>query len=262
VIDAVDVDGCRIAYEVTGRADEPALVLTHSIGADRSMWSPQIEVLAGKYRIVAVDSRGHGRSDSPPGPYRLEALAGDILAAAEAAGLGRFHLAGLSMGGQIALWAAAYRPELLLSVTAANTAARIADEEFWNARIEAVRNGGMAAIRETVLARFFSPGFRAAHPDWYGRSEEVLLATDPEGYAGCCAALAASDLGDVVRSIGVPTLLIGGELDVATAPAGMERLHTAIPGSRFRVLEGAAHISNLDRPEVFTEELGGFLETV
>jgi 3-oxoadipate enol-lactonase len=261
VIDAVDVDGCRIAYDVTGLTDGPGLVLTHSIGSDRSMWSPQVEALAGDFRIVAVDSRGHGQSDSPPGPYRLKMLAGDVLAAAKAAGMGRFHLAGLSMGGQIALWIAAHHPELLLSVTAACTAARISDEDFWNARIEAVRNGGMAAIRETVLARFFSPGFAAAHPDWYARSEEVLLSSDPEGYAGCCAALAASDLDEVLGSIGVPTLLIGGELDVATPPAELERLHAGIPGSRLRVLEGAAHIANLDRPEVFTQELGGFLET-
>jgi 3-oxoadipate enol-lactonase len=117
----------------------------------------------------------------------------------------------------------------------------------------------MGAIRETVLARFFSPGFAAAHPDWYARSEEVLLSTDPEGYAGCCAALARSDLGGAVSSIGVPTLLIAGELDVATPPAEMERLHTAIPESRLRVLEGAAHISNLDQSEAFTDELAGFL---
>jgi 3-oxoadipate enol-lactonase len=259
VTDAVDVGGCRIAYEVTGPTDGPGLLLTHSIGADRSMWSPQIEALAGDYRIVAVDSRGHGESGSPPGPYLLEMLAGDVLGAARAAGLGRFHLAGLSMGGQIALWVAAHRPELLLSVTAANTAARIADEVFWNARIEAVRTGGMGAIRETVLARFFSPGFAAAHADWYARSEEVLLSTDPKGYTGCCAALAASDLGDVVSSIAVPTLLIAGELDVATPPAEMERLRTAIPGSRLSVLEGAAHISNLDQSEAFTDELAGLL---
>jgi 3-oxoadipate enol-lactonase len=259
VTDAVTVGGCRIAYEVTGPTDGPGLLLTHSIGADRSMWSPQIEALTGDYRIIAVDSRGHGESGSPPGPYRLEMLAGDVLAAARAAGLGRFHLAGLSMGGQIALWLAAHRPELLLSVTAANTASRIADEDFWNARIEAVRTGGMGAIRETVLARFFSPGFAAVHPDWYARSEEVLLSTDPEGYAGCCAALAASDLGGVVSSIGVPTLLMAGELDVATPAAEMERLHTDISGSRLRVLEGAAHISNLDQSEAFTDELAGFL---
>jgi 3-oxoadipate enol-lactonase len=259
VTDTVDVGGCRIAYRVSGPTDGPGLLLTHSIGADRSMWSPQIEALAGDYRIVSVDSRGHGESGSPPGPYRLEMLAGDVLGAARAAGLGRFHLAGLSMGGQIAFWVAAHRPELLLSVTAANTAARIAAEDFWNARIEAVRDGGMGAIRETVLARFFSPGFAAAHPDWYARSEEVLLSTDPEGYAACCAALAASDLGGVVNSIRVPTLLIAGELDVATPPAEMERLHTAISGSRLRVLEGAAHISNLDQSEAFTDELAGFL---
>jgi 3-oxoadipate enol-lactonase len=258
VIDAVDVDGCQIAYEVTGRPDGPGLLLTHSIGSDRSMWAPQIEALAGDYRIVAVDSRGHGASESPPGPYRLEMLAGDIMAAAGAAGLYRFHLAGVSIGGQIALWIAAKHPESLLSVTAANTAARIADRDYWNARIEAVNTGGMGALLETVSARF-APGFASAHPEWLAKAEEVLLSTDPDGYVGCCAALADADLSGLLGSIGVPSLLIGGALDTATPPIEMERLHTAIPGSRLRVLEGAAHIANLDQPEVFTEELAKFI---
>ena len=256
--DAVDVGGCRIAYRVLGPADGPGLVLTHSIGWDHSMWAPQIEALRADYRIVAVDTRGHGQSGSPPGPYSLEMLAGDVVAAAKAAGLERFHIAGVSMGGQIALWVAAHRPELVLSVTAANTAARIGDAAYWNARIEAVRTDGMAAMRETVPARF-APGFPSAHPDWYASAVEALLSTDPEGYVGCCAALAASDLGGVLGSIGVPTLLIGGELDASTPASDMERLHAAIVGSRLRILEGAAHIANLDQPEVFTEELAKFL---
>ncbi len=256
--DALDVDGCRIAYRALGPVDGPGLVLTHSIGWDHSMWAPQIEALGADYRIVAVDTRGHGQSGSPPGPYSLEMLSGDIVAAAKAAGLARFHIAGVSMGGQIALWVAAHRPELVLSVTAANTAARIGDAAYWKARIEAVRANGMAAMRESVPARF-APGFPSAHPDWYAGAVEALLSTDPEGYVGCCAALAASDLSGVLGSIGVPTLLIGGELDASTPASDMERLHAAIVGSRLRILEGAAHIANLDRPDVFTEELAKFL---
>jgi 3-oxoadipate enol-lactonase len=258
VTDAVDIGGCRIAYRVSGPTDGPGLVLTHSIGWDHSMWVPQIGALQEDYRIVAVDTRGHGGSASPPGPYSLEMLAGDVLAAAQAAGHERFHLAGVSMGGQIALWVAAHHPELLLSVTAANTAARIGDAAYWNARIDAVRTDGMAALAETVPARF-APGFASAHPAWFASAMDVLLSTDPEGYAGCCAALAVSDLGDALGSIGVPTLLIGGELDASTPASEMERLHAAIVGSRLRILEGAAHIANLDQPSAFTGELSEFL---
>ena len=137
----------------------------------------------------------------------------------------------------------------------ANTAARIGTEDTWNARIVAVRAGGMRAVRDGVLARFLSERFRARHPEvtrWVG---DMLEATPPEGYAGSCAAVRDADLRESVATIRVPSLILAGALDAATPPAQAEELHAAIPGSELVLLEEAAHLSNLEQPDAFTERV-------
>lgn len=250
-----------IGWEEAGRSDGPAIVLIHSLGADRSMWQPQVEALGAGHRLLLVDVRGHGSSDAPPGPYSLDELAGDVLAVVDAAGPDRFHVCGISIGGLIAQWLAIHQAARLISLIASNTAARIGSADTWNARIEAIRTGGMESIREGVIARWFSPGFAAGEPEAFARANEVFSSTAPDGYAGCCSALAAADLRDEVGAITVPTLLVGGELDVSTPPAEIDWLGERIRGSRVVVIEGAAHLSNLDRPAEFNAAVQGFLAT-
>lgn len=255
----VEVAGRRIAWTARGPVGAPVVVFSHSLGADSWMWAPQVEALAADYLVVLVDTRGHGRSDAPPGPYTVDLLARDVLAAADAAGADRFHLCGLSMGGHIGLWIASHHPERLASLIACNTAARLSTPEAWEERIAAVASGGMESVREAVIDKWFAPGFAGSKPDWFNEANQVFSSLSPDGYAACCGALATSDLTGAVSGITVPTLIIGGSHDVATPPAQAEWLHEMIAGSELTILNGAAHLSNLDAPDAFTAGLRAFL---
>jgi 3-oxoadipate enol-lactonase len=252
----------RTAWTSDGPDHAPPLLLLHSLGSDSSMWDPQARALAGDHRVVRLDTRGHGAAPAPPGPYTLADLGRDVVDVADALGLGTFHLAGLSLGGLTALWVAVHHGDRLRSLTAANTAARVGSAAGWQDRIDAVRRHGLTGIRDDVLARFFAPGFATAQPAAWAQAQRAFVAADDDGYAACCAALADADLRDDVGRITTPTLVVGGREDLATPPDQAEDLAAAVPGSRLVVLDGAAHLSNLDRPEAFTEALRQHLDTV
>ena len=256
----VNNGGARIAWQSFGGGDLPAIVFSHSLGLDSSTWLPQVEALAGDFRVVVVDSRGHGESTMSSDSFTLDHLAGDVLEAAAAAGADRFHLCGISMGGQLALWAAINRPERLRSIVVANTAARIGTEQSWRERAAAIRSGGMTSISEAAKGRFFSPDFRSRRPDWFKETIATLESCDPAAYIACCEMLGHTDLSSGVPAISVPTLIIAGDLDPTVSVAQARWLQEQIGGSELEVLEGAAHLSNLDRAEAFTAALSGFLE--
>jgi 3-oxoadipate enol-lactonase len=255
----LELDGVHIAWRDHGPADAPPLVLVHSLGLDSRMWAPQVETLSSDRRIVTLDLRGHGRSDAPAGPYTMERLALDVLAVADAAGIETFDLCGLSIGGQIGQWLALERPHRLRALVLADTAARIGNADAWADRIAAVEAGGMAAIVGIVLERCFAAGIEERAPQYVSYARETVLAMSPVGYVGCCAALAASDLRERVATIAVPTLVMAGSEDVTTPPADARRLHEAIAGSELVILEGSAHVSNLDAEVAFTAHLDAFL---
>ncbi len=250
--------GTRIAYFVSGREWRPPLVLTHSLGSDHDMWDPQIEALKDQYYIIAIDNLGHGQSEAPGGEYTVNDLAAVAIAVADAAELEQFHYCGLSVGGLTGLQLAVHHTDRLLSLTLCNTGATIGTPELWDERIRTAKTSGMAALVDAVIARWFSPDFAERQPQRFARARATLVATDPDGYAGVCAAIRDADLREDVGSIAVPTLVIGGENDEA-APIGQSRwLHDQIAGSHLVELN-AAHISNLDREPEFTAALSHFL---
>lgn len=251
-------DGVRLAYQVDGSADAPALVFSNSLGTDLRMWDDQVVALRPHFRIIRYDTRGHGQSDVPHGPYTIERLGHDLLALLAHLHIERTHMCGVSLGGLTALWLAAHHPKRVERAVFANTAARIGSVERWNARIEAVRDGGMTAIRAVVLARFLSPSFRAAHPEATQRIGTMLLATNPDGYVAACTALRHADLRVLVPTISIPALIVAGALDEATPPLQSEALHTAIRGSELVVLP-AGHLSNVEQPQAFNAHLLRFL---
>jgi 3-oxoadipate enol-lactonase len=255
---ATTATGTRVAYAVAGRPWRPALILTHSLGSDHRMWEPQVQALKSQYFIVSIDNIGHGESDVPAGEYSLADMATAVLAVAQAAELERFHYCGLSVGGITGQWLGIHHPDRLLSLTLSNTAAKIGAPELWNERIHIARTDGMSALVDAVIARWFSPDFPEREPDQFAQARSTLLATDPNGYAGVCAALRDADLTGAIGSITAPTLVIGGTSDQATPIEQARWLHTQIEESRLVELE-AAHISNLDRETEFTAALDQFL---
>jgi 3-oxoadipate enol-lactonase len=248
-------DSTRLHYRLDGPADAPVVLFVNSLGTDLRMWEPQVAALSSSVRCLRFDTRGHGRSDVPPGPYTVERLGRDAIALLDGLGIERATVCGLSLGGLVALWLAIYRPGRMDRALFANTAARIGSVESWDARIAAVRTGGMAGIRDAVLARFLSAGFRERQPEMAATVGEMLVSTPAEGYIGCCAALRDADLRNMVSTIGARSLVIGGELDEATPPSQAEDLHADIVPSDLMVIPGVAHLSNLEAPELWNRRL-------
>jgi 3-oxoadipate enol-lactonase/4-carboxymuconolactone decarboxylase len=255
----ITIDSTRLFYRLEGNEDRPVLVLSNSLGTDHGMWVPQVADLLPHFRILRYDTCGHGASDVPGGDYSLERLGRDVLGLADALKIDKFAFCGLSLGGMIGQWLGVNAPDRLTGMVLANTSPLVAPKSNWDDRRRAVLEGGMAAIADTVMGRFFSPETRAQGNPHVSSVRVTLLATDPIGYAGCCAAIREMDHTSVLRKIRVPTLVIIGDRDVSTLGAGHgEVLAREIPGARVVHLP-TAHLSNIERPRSFTMALLEFL---
>jgi 3-oxoadipate enol-lactonase / 4-carboxymuconolactone decarboxylase len=253
------VEGSRHYYRLEGSDTRPAVMLSHSLGLDHGMWDPQATDFQPHFRVLRYDTRGHGASDATPGDYTIEQLARDALAIADAAGLERFAFCGLSLGGMIGQWLAAHAPERLTHLVLANTSARLADPSQMENRRRLVAEGGMAAVEDMVMARFFAPDVLGSRPPAVDWARRTLLASDPVGYAGCCAAIRDMDHRALLPRIAVPTLVISGDRDEGMPwEAHGEPLVRAIPRA-CAVRVPAAHISNLERPRAFSTAVLEFL---
>jgi 3-oxoadipate enol-lactonase len=241
-------------HVLEGPPDAPVVLFSGSLGSDVTMWDDQA-ALAGRYRVLRIDHRGHGGSPVPDGPYSIDEMADDVLALLDRLGLERVAYCGLSLGGMVGLALAIRAPERIERLVLACTSAHVPPAEMWLDRAASVRAEGMAAIAPATLGRWLTPP--ATQRD---RLERMLLAVPPEGYAGACEAIAAHDLRDRVGAIRAPTLAIAATEDPATPPAHLEALRDAIPGARLEVLSGTAHLANVDSPEAFNAALERFLE--
>ena len=255
----VTIDDIRLFYRLEGNDGLPLLVLSHSIGTDHQMWEPQVSDLLPHFKILRFDTRGHGASDAPPGEYSVERLARDTLALTEHLGIRQFAFCGLSLGGAIGQWIALRAAARLSHLVLANASPRFGPPANWQERIEAVRKGGMAAIADMVIGRFFSPRSLEQKNPYVPGILSVLRGTNPNGYTGCCAALRDVDHRHELANIKVPTLVIAGDLDIATPWSGHgEILAREIGGAR-AVHLFAAHLSNLERPRSFSAALVEFI---
>lgn len=247
--DYVRLDDWSLAFDDSG-GPEPTLVLCHALGADRSMWDRLAMEYQGERRIVRFDHRGHGQSDAPPGPYTMADLGGDVITLANLLSLDVFDLCGISMGGLVGIWVASLHPDRVRRLILANTATKIGTTGYWNDRIATIEGGGIDAVGDTVVERFFSPQWRESHSDETQSAREVLGAVDTTGYIGCCAAIGDADFRDSVSSINAPTLVVGGRHDVSTPLENQEELARAIPDAQLVILD-AGHFSNVESPEEF-----------
>jgi 3-oxoadipate enol-lactonase/4-carboxymuconolactone decarboxylase len=254
-----DSDGCRIYCRLEGAASKPLLVMVHSLGADHGMWDPQMPALLRHFQVLRLDLRGHGASDAPTGDYSIAQLGRDVLAAVDAIGRAHFAYCGLSLGGMIGQWLAANAPERIDRLVLANTSPRMTDPSLLETRRLIVLERGMSAIEEQVMARFFSARTLASKNPVVESIRTVLLATNPVGYGGCCAAIRDMDHRALLADINVPVLVISGDMDVSTPWSGNgEILANGIAGARAIHLP-AAHLSNVERPSSFCAALFDFL---
>jgi 3-oxoadipate enol-lactonase len=256
----IQANGITIHYELSGPNDAPVVLLSNSLGTRLEMWDPQVQALTQRYRVLRYDSRGHGRSSAPPGPYSIEMLAEDALGLIDALGVGRVHFCGLSKGGMVGQMLGARHADRLKTLTLCSTACHVAPKEVWDQRIEAVRAGGMAAVADAVVERWFTEDYRAEPTIVVERVRQMVLETPPEGYVACCAAIRDMDLRETIRGIRLPTLVIVGEQDPATPPEKAEEIHERIQGSHLEVIPDAAHLVNIEQDVAFDASLLAFLD--
>lgn len=237
-----------VHHVVDGPEGAPVLVLSGSLGSALEMWEPQVPALARHFRVVRYDLRGHGRSPVPPGPYEIADLGADLIALLDRLGVARAHLCGLSLGGMLSMWAAAHHPERVERLVVCCTSALLGPPEMWIERASVVAAQGAAAVADGVLSRWFTPALHRRDPALIARMRAMLAATPAAGYAACCGAIQRMDLRADLASIRAPTLAIAGAEDPSTPPAHLVRISEAIPGCHLAVVDGAAHLANIEQP--------------
>jgi 3-oxoadipate enol-lactonase/4-carboxymuconolactone decarboxylase len=240
----------NVFHEVSGPPDAPVVVLSGSLGSDLRMWDPQVEPLvAAGFRVVRYDHRGHGRSPAPPGPYTLEELSRDLLELLDRLGVPRVSLVGLSLGGMVGMWLAEHEPSRVDRLVLCCTSARLGPAQMWEERARTARSSGMSTLADAAIGRWLTP---AADPSLAARLRSMVAATPAEGYASCCTAIQTMSIEEGLGSITAPTLVISATEDPATPPAHGLAIVSAVPGARLAVVDGAAHLGNVERPAEFT----------
>jgi 3-oxoadipate enol-lactonase len=244
---------------VSGPEDAPPVVLSNSLGATLDMWDPQHDALAKRFRVIRYDTRGHGGSETPPGPYSIEDLGNDVVDLLDHLHIERAHFVGLSLGGMTGMWLAANRPERIDRLVLLCTSAKLGPPEMWADRAKTVREQGTGAIVDTTLERWFTEGYRNRFD--VSAIRAMFESIDDEGYANCCAAIQTMDLTGSLATITAPTLVIAGAQDPSTPPAEhAQRIVEAIPNARLEVLDPGAHLINVEQPETVTRLIIEHLE--
>ncbi|MFT4715123.1 MAG: 3-oxoadipate enol-lactonase [Paracoccaceae bacterium] len=258
----IDVNGVTLHFSDEGPIDGKALVFANSLGTDFRLWDQVIPLLPEGVRIIRYDKRGHGLSSGPDAPYFMGDLVADLAGLMDALKVKDAVLVGLSIGGMIAQGLAAERPDLLKAMVLSNTGAKIGTEEIWADRIKTARKGGIEALAEAQLERWFSSDFRANRKAEFAGWRAMLTRTWTEGFIGCSAAISETDLYDSTARLRLPVLGIAGTEDGSTPPDMVRETVELIPGSEFHLIRGAGHLPCVEKPEEYAEILTGFLRKV
>jgi 3-oxoadipate enol-lactonase len=260
----VTANGIGIHYTLEGPESGPVIMLSHSLSTNLTMWDPQMEMLLGSYRVLRYDTRGHGRTDVPEGPYTLELLAEDVRALLHVLGITKTHFMGISMGGMIGQTLALKAPELLKSLILCDTTSEIPEDAgpIWDDRIQTAETQGMEAKVSDTIERWFTPGFREGRPEVIAKVSAMISTTDPRGYIGCAHAIRHLNLTDRLSRIKVPTLIIVGEDDPGTPVSASRTIHEKVADSELAILKSAYHLCNIEQAEAFNKAVSSFLNRI
>lgn len=250
----------RLEAHFSGPQGGAPLVLIHALGTSSAIWDDLIPLLPPTLRILRFDLRGHGASDVPPAPYTMGALIRDAERLMDHFALKEAVVLGLSIGGLIAQGLAVKRLDLVRAMVLSNTAAKIGRPEQWQDRIATLRAGGMQALHDATMERWLGRKWREnpALP----RLSRLFLATDPEGWAGCAAAIAGTDFYETTATLTLPTLAIAGANDGSTPPDLLRETAELIKGHRFALIRGAGHIPPVEKPAEYAAVLTQFLTEI
>ena len=257
---SIEANGITIRYEVQGSG--PWVTLSHSLSCDLTMWDALAAALAPTFTVLRYDTRGHGGTSAPEGPYSFGQLVGDAIGLLDALKIERTHFVGLSMGGMIGQHLALAHPARLDRLVIANSTSRIPPEAgpLWDERIAIARRQGCAGLVEGTLGRWLTPGFRQDNPAQTARIAKLIAETPVLGYIGCAGAIRALDITARIGAIAAPTLVIAGAEDPGTPPAMSETIASTIPGARMAVIPSASHLSCIEQPASFLALVADFLK--
>jgi 3-oxoadipate enol-lactonase len=258
--DTVAVNGARIAFRFDGPAKGRVVLMSNSLMSSWEMWDWTMPALADRYRVLRYDTRGHGRSETTPGPYSIAGLADDAAGLLDALGIAAAHFVGLSMGGMIGQQLGARYPGRILSLALCDTASEMPPRTMWEERLAVARTQGTAALAESTIKRWFTQPFIVRAPEDIEKVRRMILGTGAEGYMACAAAV--RDMAQTTMCLGIkaPTLVLTGRQDPACTVDQATVLHRVICGSEMVVLDDAAHLSNIEQPAAFNAALRGFID--
>jgi 3-oxoadipate enol-lactonase len=236
--------------------------MSHALGCNLSLWDEQAKALSARYRVLRYDTRGHGRTSAPPGPYSLEQMADDVRGLLSALGVAQTHFVGISMGGMIGQIFALKYPSMVRSLILCSTTSRYpaGARTAWEERIRTVEAKGMEPLVELALDRWFTAPFRERRQDVMDGVRAMIQNTPPQGYIGCCHAIPTIDVTDRLGEVRCPALVISGEEDPGTPVAMAQNIHAALPSSELAILPSASHLCNLEQQDAFNRILLGFLD--
>lgn len=257
-----DINGTTLHYRLDGPEDAPVVMLANSLASGLSMWDLQVQPLVkAGYRALRYDSRGHGRSAVPPGPYTMELLASDAVGLMDALGLEKVNFCGLSMGGMVGQMLGVQHGDRLISLMLCDTSAYIGPREIWDERIAAVEKNGMKSVADATIDRWFTKaGQKRLHAE-VQKVRQAILDTRTDGFCACCAAIRDMDQRESIRAISTRTLVLVGEEDTGTPVSAAELIHDRIADSELQIIPDAAHFVNVEQAPAFNRTLLAFLKT-
>lgn len=256
-MDFLKVNGGVVHYRDEGRREAPAIALINALGTDLRIFDEAALILSRDFRVIRYDKRGHGLSESGPDRADMADYAADLLGLLERLGVGRATIVGLSIGGVIAQELYRLRAGLVHALVLSDTAAKIGTDATWDARIAEVERGGIEAIADSVLERWFTAGFRAVRADELAGWRCMLTRSPKQGYLTACGALKRADLRPCAGAIKAPTLCLVGDEDGSTPVDLVRETAGLIPGARLEIIRGAGHMPNIEKPDVFARLVAG-----
>ncbi len=251
-----------IHFKLSGNEKSPVVALSHSLGSSMIMWDPQLQVLEEHFRVLRLDTRGHGGSAATPPPYSIETLVNDVIDLLDSLDIDKVHWVGLSMGGMIGQGLAINAPERLLSLCLCDTMSIVREEmkELWKNRIKSGERFGMNHLVDFAMERWFTEPYRNTSPVAYKQIREQFLNTSVAGYVGCCHAIYNMNFLDQLSEIRTPTHIMVGDQDLATPVAESIIMHELITDSTFKLIPNGAHLCNIECKEDFNESMMKFLQ--
>jgi len=253
------INGIDLYYEISGQQDGPPILLSNSLASTLHMWDPQMPAFEAHYKVIRYDSRGHGKSAAPEGPYSIEMLVDDALGLLDHLGIDKTDFCGLSKGGMVGQMLATRHPNRVAKVVLCDTGCYMGPPEMWEGRIEAASTNGMAGVVDATIQRWLTEPFQKRDPATVEKIRDMILNTPVPGFVGCSRAIQAMDQRETIRAITAPTLVLVGADDPATTPEKAREIHERIAGSTLVILEDAAHLANMEQPEAFDDAVLGFL---